>query len=115
MTRYRHPEGLITLCGATEPAAPEPIPTCPGCSGSIAAHPDGSGYGDCRRCGGLVTVRPVLGVAAAFRIVKASMGRSTEGAEDRYFDIQYIEAATNTLARRHGWFDPATGLVTQSG
>lgn len=114
MTVYRHPEGLVTLCG-TEPAAPAASPTCPGCSGPIAAHEDGSGYGDCRRCGGLVTVRPVLGVAAAYRFVKAGMGWPSGAAKERYFDIQYIEAATNTLKRRHGWHDPATGLVTQSG
>lgn len=67
----------------------------------------------CQGCGGFYTTKPISRVESYF-IVKPHF-TDDASADDRqiYFDFDVL--GSDGPSRRHGWFDPKTRLVTQTG
>ena len=62
----------------------------------------------CARCGSLNS--ETLEIRDTYDLVKSEFSKVEVPLEDcKYFDF------TNGTTRRHGWFDPKTGLITQIG
>ena len=86
--------------------------TCPACSSPRSSdHPTIFGVYTCRKCQA-VYGRCYLG--DSYTIVKPWFAKEEPPAERcRYFDLDCL--GSGGLTRRHGWYDPATGLITQVG
>ena len=70
----------------------------------------------CADCDGIFTpaggTLPCLG--ETYKIVKPHFTTDpTADERARYFDFTYLYS--EGIGRRHGWFDPKTGLLTQTG
>ena len=85
---------------------------CAACNGGCrksSVHP--SVY-ECTRCGGLNSDCIYLG--ESYGIVKPFFTTDpTADERAKYFDFTCL--GSNGVVRRHGWFDPTTGLLTQVG
>ena len=80
------------LCSAPTPSDVLGVHTCRHC---------GAVYGECYR-------------GESYRFVLPSLSDGQTPAEDwRYYDFRVI--GSDGVERRHGWFDPATKLITQIG
>ena len=49
----------------------------------------------------------------SYSLVKPYFDKDPNPAEQRYFDFETLGSAG--IGRRHGWFNPATGFLTQVG
>lgn len=95
---------------------------CPACSCRKSKRYEGRGapaHGDdvreCSRCKAVFTrgdSRIYLG--ESYGIVTPRFTTDSSADERaRYFDLSTL--GSDGLGRRHGWFDPQTGLITQVG
>jgi len=87
---------------------------CPGCSGKLI--PDGMrGVFDCSGCGGVIAHGITKALSESLVIPKFHPNPS-RGLEARsvYYDIFYVKP-DGTNDRRHGWFEPLTRLILQTG
>lgn len=87
--------------------------SCPGCSGRLKAEPGlpGMTY-TCRRCAGLISTSIYLG--DSYTLVLPRWETADVAPEQtRYFDLLCLGSAGPE--RRHGWYNPATRLITQVG
>ena len=86
---------------------------CPSCDSTKLTTID-TGIEECSECKALFTTHHVpLGKTYAHVLPYWDEGTSTEQCEQRYFDFQYL--SSKGLGRRHGWFNPATRKITQTG
>ena len=88
---------------------------CPACdSTSSKAHPVADGVVTCAKCGALYTTRAIYkGVSTSLVLpIWAATGACAPG-DERYFDLMSL--GSDGLARRHGWYNPATKRITQTG
>jgi len=86
---------------------------CPGCSEPVETGTRlGPGVIECAGCGGTITTRPIW-LGETFRYVSNSWDPegSFEGA--RYYDLTYL--GSKGLGRRHGWYQPKTKGIVQTG
>lgn len=91
----------------------KPTTTCPGCSTTFTLE---MSFGDmkhgyCRGCGGYIAECETD--TYAYLIVKGTMG--ADGPTSTYFDISWKRDHHGNPGRRHGWFNPISGYVTQAG
>lgn len=88
--------------------------SCPACSaplGRCRPSPLGVQLRVCGVCGALFGS---LYLGDSYAVVKPRFTRENVPPEQvRYFDFLCLGAAG--LTRRHGWYDPATGLLVQEG
>lgn len=92
---------------------------CPACNGKRHARVDGhSSLYTCKACGALHG-RCYLGQSHALvhpyfvsEERQAELNKTRE-AECRYYDI--ICLGSKGVTRRHGWYDPETKCITQTG
>ena len=86
--------------------------TCPACDGKRhKAHDKIMGVYTCQRCGAL---HGQCYLGDSYGLVKPSFAPTEPPAEQtRYFDFMTLGSAG--IGRRHGWYDPATGHLTQVG
>ena len=90
------------------------IMSCPGCGGNVPyeLRPIYKGrIGRCERCDGLIGEG--LSEAAAFKVVQDKFHSNSQVVRVRYYDLTYYRKDTGVLDRRHGWYDPDTGLMLQ--
>ena len=86
---------------------------CPACSApeSDSTTTEVRGIVVCGGCGARYTVERVY-LGDSYRIVKPQWAdRCSSRAV--YFDFDVL--GSGGVGRRHGWFDPTTGLITQTG
>ena len=86
--------------------------SCPGCS-----HPQSTPHSKvdnvvtCAGCGGIYTLSPIYR-GESYQIVLPSWDEG-EAAEEVYYDLTVL--GSDGIQRRHGWFNPATKQITQTG
>lgn len=87
--------------------------TCTACSSKNGrSHEDDKGVVTCRSCGGVYTSRPIyLGESYAYVLPRWSGRSDMDGA--KYFDLTTL--GSEGIKRSHGWFDPDTKLILQTG
>lgn len=85
--------------------------SCPACSGKRSVkYPDHSAsVRVCKRCG---AVYGSMYLGESYGIVKPYFDPNPE-AKSTYFDFTCL--GSEGITRRHGWFNPETGLLTQVG
>lgn len=86
--------------------------TCPACSSKrVAIDPRVVGVYTCRQCEALFGS---CYLGSSYALVKPWFSKADVPAErTRYFDLECL--GSDGITRRHGWYDPATGLITQVG
>lgn len=91
---------------------------CPACGGKCKATTErGVPVQSCTRCGGVSNLpsRPLY-KGEAYDLVLPFMAKEDVAVEQlRYFDFTYLDGLMGGVGRRHGWYDPRTRLVHQSG
>jgi Zn-finger nucleic acid-binding protein len=107
-------EGRVTITGQV--SGGETTETCPGCSGTLRPVVEATvACYRCNRCSGVIAFN--LTEYEAFQVVRAGWAPNPNmiRPEDQYyFDITY-RTASGKQERRHGWFDPLTRLILQTG
>jgi len=95
----------------------DPNGNCPACSHNRSRdyRPERF-YGavqQCRKCSAIYTNRHIY-LGDSYTIVEPHF-TADRTADERavYFDLDTL--GSKGIGRRHGWFDPETGLVTQVG
>ena len=84
--------------------------SCPACSGKRSRSTDyGVSIRECTKCGAIFG-NCYLG--DSYAIVKPFFLKG-EAVEEKYFDFTCL--GSQGITRRHGWFDPASGYLTQIG
>ena len=87
--------------------------SCPACSSTSSRAHDLSGVRVCAACSCIFTERAILR-GDSFTIVLPSWDEAGIPIEDeRPFDLTVVGSAG--VERRHGWFNPATRRITQTG
>ena len=95
---------------------------CPACSHTKSKPYEGRGaprYSNCvvvcERCGAVYTEGDsFMYLGESYGIVSPSFTADPSAdSRARYFD--FMTLGSGGKDRRHGWFDPETGLMTQSG
>lgn len=67
----------------------------------------------CARCGALFTRRAIY-LGDSYALVRPTFTRDRSAdARARHFDFETL--GSDGLGRRHGWFDPQTRCLTQTG
>ena len=86
--------------------------TCPACNGKRhKAHSEVIGVYTCQKCGAL---HGQCYLGDSYRLVKPFFAPVDPPAEQvRYFD--FVTLGSAGIDRRHGWYDTASGCVTQIG
>lgn len=85
---------------------------CSACSGNLKETRKNSlRVYVCERCGGLHAEGIYLG--DSYSLVKPFFSANTAPATEVYFDFVCLGSAG--ITRRHGWFNPADGCMTQEG
>jgi len=83
---------------------------CPACS-STKFSTDARQINTCGACGAIFADNIYLG--ESYGIVKPFMSERLDIDGARYFDFTCL--GSKGITRRHGWFDPETGLILQVG
>lgn len=83
---------------------------CPACS-STQISTDARQVNTCGACGAIFADNLYLG--DSYAIVKPFMSERVDMDDAVYFDFTCL--GSKGLTRRHGWFDPETGLILQVG
>ena len=87
--------------------------TCPGCSGTLKASDEHAQASTCTACGGLVIVSGIY-LGDSYAIVSPAFESGPYDLdEQRYFDITCT--GSEGITRRHGFYLPRTGRLTQVG
>jgi len=86
---------------------------CPGCSEPVSTGTKlGAGVVECAGCGGVISTYAIwLGDTYKYVSNDWDPKGSFDGA--RYYDFSYL--GSKGLGRRHGWFNPATKGIVQTG
>lgn len=95
---------------------------CPACSHGKSKRYEGRGapahrdnVRECSKCGAVFTSGDShIWLGESYEIVTPHF--TTDASADeraRYFDFSTL--GSDGAGRRHGWFDPSTGLITQVG
>lgn len=90
-----------------------PMDACPGCGSTRGIRVDGFPFlvFECAKCGGVVGT---CYLGESYHIVRPFFSKADVPAEKtRYFDFTTL--GSEGVGRRHGWFDPETRLVVQTG
>lgn len=86
--------------------------SCPACSGRLFLTTEiGIEVLNCASCGALVADH--LYVGQSHTLVSPQWDGAGEACDARYFDITAL--GQNGVVRRHGWFNPGTRKVVQTG
>lgn len=87
---------------------------CPGCGGRPGKATEVDGVVHCQRCGGIFGY---CYLGASYRLVREEWVDAEDLAEAGkraiYFDLDCL--GSRGIVRRHGWFDPVTRRITQTG
>jgi ribosomal protein L37AE/L43A len=85
--------------------------SCPACSSKAKAKTAHHSVFTCKTC------KAIYGdcyLGESYGIVKPWFASAEVAPEKtRYFD--FMTLGSKGIERRHGWYDPATGLITQTG
>lgn len=90
--------------------------TCPACNHKKSRpyrKPNGqpTPANECTKCG---AVFGTLYLGESYGIVKPWMtAENIDPNDTRYYDFECL--GSEGITRRHGWFDPSTGLIVQVG
>ena len=70
---------------------------------------------ECPRCGAIFNDRPHLYLGESYEYVLPYWAKADAPVEQlRYYDFTCL-ASGNKIVRRHGWYDPETKLIHQTG
>jgi len=84
---------------------------CPACSSSRRRKTDKPLVFECKQCG---AIYGDCTLGESYGIVRPQFTNETVEAKNmRYYDFMTI--GSRGEERRHGWYDPATGLIVQIG
>ena len=83
---------------------------CPGCSGRPGRATKVAGVVHCQRCGGIFG-----SCTAAERLMLVSPEWSTDPDADSRAILFDLTITDKPRTREHGWFDPTTKQITQTG
>jgi ribosomal protein L37AE/L43A len=89
--------------------------SCPACNAKRSTpHATVSGVVTCKRCGAVYTTRAIYrGDSYALVLPQwDAVGACADGAA-RYYDLELL--GSDGLTRSHGWYNPATRRITQTG
>lgn len=92
--------------------------TCPACSGDAGDATEIAGVYHCQRCGGIFGT---CTGAEGLKLVRPAWATKADqpGADDRaiYYDLTITPDTIAGIpgSRRHGWYDPKTRKITQTG
>jgi hypothetical protein len=87
---------------------------CPACSNRRGNKADSRFVYTCKACGGIFSTSGILYLGDSYSYVLPRFETAEVPAEQtRYFD--FLCLGSKGLERRHGWFNPATKLITQVG
>ena len=87
--------------------------SCPACSSTSSRAHERSGVRVCAACSCVFTERPIWR-GDSFEIVLPAWDETDPAlVEERPFDLTVV--GSDGLERRHGWFNPATRRITQTG
>lgn len=86
---------------------------CPGCGGRPGKATEVPGVRHCQGCGGIFGT---CYLGESYALVKPNLRPASKEADKRarYYDLTCLGSG-NKITRRHGWFDPVTRLITQTG
>lgn len=86
--------------------------TCPGCNGAKGAETKVIGVYACQGCGGIFGT---CYLGESYTLVSPAMAPPAKEiqARQRYFDLTCL--GSEGIARRHGYYDPKTKMITQTG
>lgn len=86
---------------------------CPACSATASTPHEVDGVAVCSACGAIYTTRHIY-KGDSYRIVLPQWETAAHDPEtERYYDLSVL--GSNGAERRHGWFNPATKRITQTG
>jgi hypothetical protein len=86
---------------------------CPACNAKKNTPTEIRGVVRCKKCSGLYTTHHIP-LGQTYSLVKPWLDNTDCPVENwEYFDFQFL--SSKGLGRRHGWFNPANGLITQVG
>ena len=94
---------------------PNKCPCCGASQNHSSSHSHQGRVRQCRKCKAVYTQEgSTIYLGESYTLVGPTFS-SDPAAEDRkvYFDLRCLGSAG--LSRRHGWFDPKTGLLVQVG
>ena len=88
---------------------------CPACdSTNSKAHEVVDDVVTCAECGALYTTRVIYkGISSALVLPLFDAPGACAPGDERYFDLMSLGG--DGLARRHGWYNPATRRISQVG
>jgi predicted RNA-binding Zn-ribbon protein involved in translation (DUF1610 family) len=90
---------------------------CPACNRQkgIKEVKLGAWVYECPKCGAIFSDRPYLYLGESYQYVLPYWAKEDVPPEKlRYFDFTCL-ASGNKIVRRHGWYDPETKLIHQTG
>ena len=87
---------------------------CPACDSTSSKPHTTDGVVTCAQCGALYTTRPIYkGVSTKLVLPSMDAIGACAPEDQRYFDLMSLGG--DGLERRHGWYNPATRRITQTG
>ncbi len=115
MSRKRSFGTFLKNYGAEEVSRPATRWACPACNRVRGNRLIRSGVYECAACGAIFTPRGgTIYLGESYSLVLPYFAKGEVAPEQlRYYDLMIL--GSKGMERRHGWYDPATKLIHQTG